>query len=67
MMALKWRGKRTDLERENRRLKAEVAELQRDNEDLRDAAVSWRRLYERALEHAPGRRPRPGVDARRPS
>jgi hypothetical protein len=52
-MALKWRTSRHDVERENRRLLAEVEDLRRDNEDLRDAARSWRRLYERAVEREP--------------
>jgi hypothetical protein len=52
-MALKWRKSRHDVERENRRLLAEIADLRQDNEDLRDAARSWRRLYERAIEREP--------------
>lgn len=67
-MALMWRRSRNDIERENRRLQAEIAVLQRDNEDLRDAAMSWRRLYEQALVHAPYRRvSQPAVTAARKS
>jgi hypothetical protein len=55
-MALKWRRSRQYVERENRRLLAEVADLRQDNEDLRDAARSWRRLYERAIEREPSNR-----------
>lgn len=55
-MALMWRKNRRDAEREVRHLLAEIADLRRDNEDLRDAARSWRRLYERAIEREPNRR-----------
>jgi hypothetical protein len=68
-MALKWRRSRQDVERENRLLLAELAGLRQDNEDLRDAARSWRRLYERAIEREPpNRRPMhlTGGTARRP-
>jgi hypothetical protein len=65
-MALKWRKSRQDVERENRRLLSEVADLRRDNEDLRDAARSWRRLYERAIEREPAHRRLMHLAARRP-
>jgi len=68
-MALKWRKSRHDVERENTRLLAEIADLRQDNEDLRDAAASWRRLYERAIERTTTNRRLvyPAVTARRPS
>jgi hypothetical protein len=53
LVAVKWRKSRQDVERENRRLLATIADLRQDNEDLRDAATSWRRLYERAIERTP--------------
>jgi hypothetical protein len=67
-MALKWRKSRHDVERENHRLAAEIEDLRRDNEDLRDAARSWRRLYERAIEREPVNRRmmHPAGTARRP-
>jgi hypothetical protein len=69
VMALKWRKSRHDVERENTRLLAEIADLRQDNEDLRDAATSWRRLYERAIERTPTNRRvmHPAATARRPS
>lgn len=41
-----------DVDTENTRLAAEICRLQEENQDLRDAAEIWIRLYERQLARA---------------